>query len=124
MSTSLMRRAANQIERTTQTAKKLRERIKEQDTMDYIVHGAGAVTGTLIGAAVDAKWADSPTEVANVKGVPINAIVGVPVAVGLAFAPRFMGRGYLGFTALNMALTSLYMPVREKIAEALADDAG
>lgn len=123
MSTSLMRRAANQIEVATARAKKLKTQLKEQDTLDYVVHGAGALTGTAIAAAVDAKWAESSNEVANVKGIPYNAIVGLPVAVGMAFAPKFMGRGFIGFTGLNMALTSLYMPLRNKIAEALADEA-
>jgi hypothetical protein len=115
MTTSITK-ANEELTSKNNLLKKAREKAKEQDTAVLAVGGAGIAGGNLVAALIDEKWAANDTEVAEVKGFPVNAIVGGLVAVGCVFAPKFPGRHLIGFAGAAQSGTYLYHSTRKRMS--------
>lgn len=111
MAANLLVQAADTLRRKNESEK--RKRIeKRHGEMMLIGHGSSAIGGG-IAAVVDEKWGGN-SEMAEIRGIPTNALLGGAAIVGGVVAGGRTGAGLVG-GGTGALVTVLYNLLREKI---------
>ena len=112
MASSILVRAKKELQRQYQKGKALKEKHKREAAA--VQQGAAVLAGSAVAALVDEKFATDGA-VAEVRGVPTNALAGGAAVLGAALVKGMPFRPELAAFGLGMASTALYQLVRENV---------
>jgi hypothetical protein len=108
---SAITRAKNELVKLTSKAKQLRERHKQE--AEALQQGAAVLAGAAVAALVDEKFAGDG--VAEVKGIPTNALLGGAMVGGAALVKGMPFRAELAAAGLGVASTAVYNLIRKNV---------
>lgn len=118
-STSLLQKAAKEIQSKNKTI----ARLKESETAHTGMNYGCVVAGSAGAAVVDSKYGDGEKP-AETLGVPRNALIGLGgVAYGLLAPKRAPLRKEIGFTGIGFVAGASYRFIFDKMEEREAEKA-
>lgn len=112
MASNLIAKASKELRRINDN-KKL-DRIKDGFKSQEVQTAGGAAVGTIAAAFADKKWGEQG-EVAKVKSVPVNLVLGAAIFGGALMAKKLPGRNLIGGAGLGQGLAGLYRAVYDNI---------
>lgn len=112
MATSIVTRAKKELIRQRDRAKALKEKHKAEAAA--VQQGASVLVGAALAALVDEKFAAAGS-VAEVHGVPTNALVGLGAVGAAALVKGMPFRAELAAAGLGAGSTALYQLIRENV---------
>ena len=112
MASNLMARAAKQLRAKNETEKRRRVEKKHSELL-LIGHGS-TIVGAAGGALIDERWGEGDESMAELKGIPANALLGGASVVAGAMTGGKVGAGMLG-TGVGLLAATTYQLVREKV---------
>lgn len=112
MASNLIAKASKELRRINDS-KKL-ERIKDGFKSQEVQTAGGAAFGTVAAALADKKWGEGG-EVAKVKSVPVNLVLGAAIFGGALMAKKLPARNIIGGAGLGQGLAGLYRAVYDNV---------
>lgn len=100
---NLMQKAAQQLRARNEADK--RRRVKERNTELMLIGHGSTLVGGAAAALVDDRWGEG-TDVADIKGIPTNALLGGVATVAGAMVGGRIGAGVLGVGVGVLAATA------------------
>ena len=113
MAISIVTRAKKELIRQRDRAKALKERHRAEAAA--VQQGASVLVGAALAALVDEKFAAQGSVVAEVHGVPTNALVGLGAVGAAALVKGMPFRAELAAAGLGAGSTALYQFLRDNV---------
>lgn len=110
---SAITKAKNELVRLNNARKSMEAKRKAESKM--VTQGAAVLAGAAGAALIDQKFAEEEGGVAELKGIPTNAIAGAAMVAGSALVKSLPFRGEIAGAGLGMASAALYNLVREHV---------
>lgn len=111
-SSSAITKAKNELVRLNNARKSIEAKRKAESKA--VTQGAAVLAGAAAAALLDEKFAGN-AGIAEVKGVPTNALVGAAAVAGSALVKSLPFRGEIAGAGLGLASAALYNLVRDHV---------